>query len=187
MLDGRNITLLYSGPLWQEGISEIAGTLKNRLEFDGMTLHASQEIYSVFIEQMNNMLMYSAEKTEFKIIDRDNRESPKGTLIVGERGSGGARNAKSYFIQTGNFMENKNVEYLKNKIEHLNTLDKNELHLLFKEQMKKINSGANSKGSGLGFIEIARRISSKMEYSFIPYKDDLTFFILYVTIGDEYE
>ena len=183
MLNDRNITLLYSGPLWSQGISEIAGTLKNRLEFDGMTLYASQEIYSVFIEQMNNMLMYSAEKTRFKIADGKNNESPKGTFIVGSTGEG----EKNYFIQTGNFMESKNVEYLKNKIDHINTLDKNDLHKYFKEQMKLKDSNLQSKGCGLGFIEIARRTSSKMEYSFIPYKGDIVFFILYVTIGGGYE
>lgn len=181
MLDDRKITLFYSGPLWPQGISEIAGTLKNRLEFDGMTLHNSQEMYSVFIEQMNNMLMYSSEKTKFKITDGENNKPPKGTLIIGTLGEG----EKTYFIQTGNFMESRNVEYIKNKIDYINSLEKNDLHRYFKEQMKLKDSNLQSKGSGLGFIEIARRISSKLEYSFMPYKDGLTFFILYVTIGSD--
>jgi len=175
MLNDKKITLIYSGPLWAEGIGGLAGTLKRRFEFDKLPLEASQEVFSVFVEQMNNMLMYSAEKKQFETAE-EITESPKGTFILGKEG-------KTYFIQTGNVMKDENVEFIKNKIDYLNTLDKNELRKYYKEQYKLTNDNPESKGAGLGFIEIARRISSKIEYSFVPYETGLTFFSLYVTIG----
>ena len=175
MLNDKNIILIYSGPLWAEGIGGLAGTLKKRFEFDKLPLETSQEVFSVFVEQMNNMLMYSAEKKQFETAE-EIIESPKGTFILGKEG-------KTYFIQTGNVMRNEDVESVKNKIDYLNTLDKKELRNYFKEQAKLSNP--ESKGAGLGFIEISRRISSKIEYSFEPYEEGLTFFSLYVTIGGE--
>jgi hypothetical protein len=178
MLKANSILLVYSGPLWSEGIAGLAGALKKRLEFDELPLETSQEVFSVFVEQMNNMLMYSAEKEFFELEEEAHVEAPKGTFILGKRG-------KTYFIQTGNAIKNENVEKIKNKIDHLNTLDKKELRAYYREQTRRENSELDSKGAGLGFIEIARRISSKIEYSFTPYDGDFSFFTLYVTIGGQ--
>jgi len=177
ILNDKKITLIYSGPLWSEGIGGLAGTLKRRFEFDKLPLETSQEVFSVFVEQMNNMLMYSAEKEQFEA-QAEKNESPKGTFILGKVG-------KTYFIQTGNVMKTENVELIKNRIDYLNTLNKNELRQYYKEQSRLSDNNLESKGSGLGFIEIARRISSKIEYSFVQYDEGLTFFSLYVTIGGE--
>jgi len=140
----------------------------------------SQEVFSVFVEQMYNMLTYSAEKERFNTSGDDFTESPKGTFILGKNGN-------TYFIQTGNVIKNESVEPIKNRIDYLNTLDKKMLRKYYKEQTRLKNDSPGSKGAGLGFIEIARRISSKIEYSFAPYGDELTFFTLYVTIGGEAE
>ena len=170
MLSAGNITLVYSGPLWSEGIGGIAGALKKRLEFDDLPLETSQKVFSVFVEQMNNMLMYSASSME--------GEPAKGTFVLGKKG-------KTYYIQTGNVMKNKSVELVKSKLDHLNALDRSELRKYYKEQTRLENDNPESKGAGLGFIEIVRRISSKIGYSFTPYDEGRTFFSMYVTIGEE--
>jgi len=177
MLNDKKITLVYSGPLWAEGIGGLAGTLKRRFEFDKLPLETSQEVFSVFVEQMNNMLMYSVEKNQFETSE-EIIESPKGTFILG-------KDAKTYFIQTGNVMKNESVELVKKRIDHLNTLSKKELREFYKKQIRISDDNPESRGAGLGFIEIARRISSKIEYSFTPYDEGLTFFSLFVTIGGE--
>jgi len=172
----NQITLIYSGPLWAEGIGGVAGTLKKRLEFDELPLETSQEVFSVFVEQMNNMLMYSTEKEQFESPGDLHSETPKGTFILGTKGKG-------YFIQTGNMMKNENVELVKKRIDYLNTLDKQELREYYKKQVRLEPSNPDSKGAGLGLIEIARRISTKIEYSFTPCDEGFTFFTMYVTIG----
>ena len=176
MLRENMITLVYSGPLWAEVIGGVAGTLKKRFEFDELPLETSQEVFSVFVEQMNNMLMYSTENTQFGKPDELHSEVPKGTFIMGTRG-------KEYFIQTGNMMRNEFVDAVKNKIDYLNTLDKTELRKYYNEQMRGEPENPESKGAGLGLIEISRRISSKIEYEFTPFDEDYTFFTMYVTIG----
>ncbi len=180
MIVDNNVNIIYSGPIWAEGIEGIGGTLRKRLEFDELPLSASQSVFSVFVEQMNNMLMYSAEKEMFETkkgsAESERREVSKGLFILGSRD-------KKYFVQSGNVIRESMVEFIRSRIDHLNSLDKVELRKFYKEQMKSENLNPESRGAGLGMIEIARRASSKIEYSFVPYSAGQTFFSMYVTIG----
>lgn len=176
MIKQENINIIYSGPIWSNGIEGIAATLKRRLEFDDLPLSASQAIFSVFIEQMTNMLMYSAEKEIFSNAKNEELEISKGVFMLGEQN-------KTYFIQSGNMVQKENAELLKNKIDYLNTLDKAALRKYYKEQLKSENANPESRGAGLGLIEIARRATSKIEYTFTPLENDMLFFTIFVTIA----
>jgi hypothetical protein len=175
MLADNNISIIYSGPLWAEGIDGMAEFLQRRLDMDDMPLNASQAVFSVFVEQMNNMLMYSAEKEKQEHHEIGIRETSRGVFVLGSYD-------KSYYIQTGNVIKDSSVEILKKRIDFLNTLDKKELRNLYKEQIRSENDNPESKGAGIGLTEIARRASSKIEYEFVPYGDGLSYFTMYVTI-----
>ncbi len=176
MMRRHNIDIIYSGPLWSDGIEVLVGTLKKRMAFDELPLSASQAVFSVFVEQMNNMLMYSAEKQTYNVLGDKPKEAPRGVFILGV-------NQKDYFIQSGNAIKNEDIENIKARIDHLNVLDKQELRQYYRSQMKADNSSPNSKGAGIGLIEIARRASSPIEYSFVPFGDGLSFFTMFITIG----
>ena len=62
MLEDNNIRVIYSGPIWANGIDGMAEMLLKRLEFDDIPLPASQSVFAIFVEQINNMMLYSAEK-----------------------------------------------------------------------------------------------------------------------------
>jgi len=175
LLAEHNISMIYSGPLWAEGIDGMAEFLQKRLDMDDMPLSASQAVFSVFVEQMNNMLMYSADKEKREHAETKPAETSNGIFVMGSHD-------KSYYVQTGNVIRNSSVGLLKERIDYLNTLDKKELRQLYKEQMKAENVNPESRGAGLGLTEIARRATSKIEYEFIPYGEGLSYFTMYVTV-----
>ena len=175
LLADHNISIIYSGPLWAEGIDGMAEFLQKRLDMDEMPLNASQAVFSVFVEQMNNMLMYSAEKEKQERLEKGTAETSIGIFVLGTHD-------KSYYVQTGNVIKNSSVGLLKERIDFLNTLDKKELRQFYKEQMKAGNDNPESKGAGLGLTEIARRATSKIEYEFTPYGEGLSYFTMYVTV-----
>jgi hypothetical protein len=175
LLAEHNIGIIYSGPLWAEGIDGMAEFLQKRLDMDDMSLSASQAVFSVFVEQMNNMLMYSAEKEKREHPETGSVEMASGILVLGSQD-------KSYYVQTGNVIKNSSIGLLKDRIDFLNTLDKKGLRELYKEQIKTGNDNPESKGAGLGLTEIARRATSKIEYEFIPYGEGLSYFTMYVTV-----
>jgi hypothetical protein len=170
MFEADGINTVYSGPLWAEGIAGLAEALQTRLEHEELPPALSQSIFSVFVEQMNNMLMYSAEKC--------NKQISKGTFVLGACGRG-------YFIQTGNVIENTQAASLREKLDYLNNLDEAGLKKHYKTKLRSAREvTAESRGGGLGLIEIARRASSKIEYSIEPHGEGLSFFEMYVTIGE---
>jgi hypothetical protein len=176
MLHNSNINIIYSGPIWSDGIEGIGGTLRKCFEFDDLPLSAAQSVFSVFVEQMNNILMYSTDK-DFSAAEGDKAcGASKGVFILGSKD-------RSYFLQSGNVMKNENVELIRSRLEFLNSLDKAALRKYYKEQMRSADDNSESRGGGLGLIEIARRASSKIEYSFTPLGEGLTFFSMFVTIS----
>jgi len=175
MLEDNHIYIIYSGPMWAEKLEGLAEMLQSRLNLDDLSLNAAQSVFSVFIEQMNNMIMYSAEKECFDRVDDKRLEISKGIFIFG-------KHKNTYFIQSGNVMKSGSVEMLKSRIDYLNTLDKKELQQYYKQQMRMEDDNPESKGAGLGLIEIAKRATSKIDYDFIPRSNDLSYFTMYVTI-----
>jgi len=175
MLIENNISVIYSGPLWADGIDGMAEFLQKRLDMDEMPLTASQSVFSVFVEQLNNMLMYSTEKELHEHMEKACAQTAKGIFLMGKHDN-------SYFLQTGNYMKDSSVELLRSRIDHLNTLDKQQLKQFFREQRKVEDDNPESKGGGIGLIEVARRASSKIDYKFIPCGEGITYFTMYVTI-----
>jgi len=171
-----NISISYSGPMWDDGIKGIAEMVKTSLSSDDLSSKASKVIFSVFVEQVTNMLMYSAEKVQYG--SPPNEEVSTGMLVLGHKGN-------TYFIQTGNAIKNESIEFIKNRIDHLNSLDKKELRQYHKEMMRGEDDNPESKGAGLGLIEIARRATAPIEYTFEPLDDNLSYFSMYVEIAQE--
>lgn len=176
MVKEKGLKIIYSGPIWANGVEGLGQTLRKRLEFDALPLSAAQAVFSVFIEQMNNMLMYSAEQENFQHQNGSELDVASGVFVLGSKG-------KQYFLQSGNMMNAEEVPAMQARIDYLNTLDKIELRKYYKEQLKQDNPNTKSKGAGLGLIEIARRASSKIEYSFQPVGEGQTFFTMFLSIG----
>jgi len=171
---------MYSGPMWDDGIKGITGMVKVQLEGDDLTSSAAKSIFSVFVEQVTNMLMYSAEKEYFTQNDKGPVDVSTGMLVLGEKN-------KTYFIQTGNAIKNENAKLIKERIDHLNTLDKKEVRQFYREKIRGEDNNPDSKGAGLGLIEIAKRATSPIAYSIEPVNDELSYFIMYVEITQEGE
>lgn len=177
MMRDNNINIVYNGPIWAEGVEGIGETLRRRFVFDELPLSISQAVFSVFIEQMQNILNYSADGAVFSSQSNGKEcRVASGIFILGVQD-------KQYFIQCANKMKDEQIDAIRERIDYLNTLNKPELRKYYKEQLKAENQNPESRGAGLGLIEIARRASSKLEYDFVPMEEGYSFFTLYVAVG----
>ena len=69
------------------------------------------------------------------------------------------------------------LEELTEMLDHINSLDKDGLKELYKNQMKEGRLSEKG-GAGLGFIDIARKTGNKLEFHFLPIDEGSSFFLL---------
>ncbi len=86
-----------------------------------------------------------------------------------------------YIISTGNYIENTESEIIVKKLNLLNGLDKDALKTLYLNKIR--NSEIDSEGNaGIGFIEIARDSSDKIEYNISVINEKYSFLTVSVKI-----
>jgi len=177
-----NIKVIYNGPMWEDGVKGLAEMVRTHLVHDQLTGNVAKAIFSVFVEQVTNILMYSEEKKKFtQPPDFEPVDVSIGTVIMGNK----MDKRETFFVQTKNAVKDENIAFIKERIDHLNTLDKHELRQFYKEKVREDNEIPDSKGAGLGLIEIARRATAPIGYTFEPISNGLSFFTMYVEITQE--
>lgn len=169
----KNIVFYYCGPVAHASIEGVAQTLRKNLEYEEAGNITSQSVFSVFVEQMQNILNYSAER--LASTEMQDNEMRVGVVVIGHE-------QKSYFILCGNKVYNKDIPGLTQKLESVRHLNKEELKALYKER-RRMEPDPESKGAGLGLIEMARKGTEPLEYSFLPIDQDFSFFTIKVVVG----
>jgi hypothetical protein len=174
-LKSKRIMFCYSGPIAHAGIEGIAQTLRMNLDYEGAGSTEKNAVFSIFIEQIQNILNYSAERPDKMRADSENDLS-FGSVVIGKEEDG------SFFIYCGNRVYNKDIPQLSSKIDELKDLSKDELKALYKER-RKMDPPPGSKGAGLGLVEIARKAGKPIEYTFENVSEEFSFFAIKVVVG----
>ena len=78
-------------------------------------------------------------------------------------------------------MNSSKIKFLKEKIDKINSLNKDELKDMYKFILNHQKLSAKG-GGGLGLVDIARKTGSKLVYSFFNYNDNYYFFNLEIKI-----
>jgi len=86
-----------------------------------------------------------------------------------------------YRVSTGNFINSRRIKFLKEKIDKINSLTKDELKDMYKFILNHQKLSAKG-GGGLGLVDIARKSGNKLEYEFHNYNDDYYFFNLTISV-----
>ncbi len=172
LIEKEGILFCYSGPFSQGVIQEMAETIKHRLEFiEEDKTSIGDRIFAVFIEQVQNIKRYSAELQAKKNSDFETRT---GIVVIGQE-------KERYYSISGNLIENDKVPGLKEKIDIVLSMNKEELKKYYKEKLKSEPDLA-SKGAGIGIIDMARKSEGPISYHFKKVNENSTFFSLKVLI-----
>jgi hypothetical protein len=169
-LNGRGIFFCFSGPVSQDLLVEIGATLKLKMELEEAHNSIALRVFSMVVEQAQNIIHYSAEKCPKEILagSEKQEELSIGIIAVGYEG-------EHYFVLCGNRIYNEQVERLNERLSRLEKMDKEELKKFYKEQRKK-GPDDKSKGAGLGFIDMAKKASQPIEFAFRKIDEKFSFF-----------
>jgi hypothetical protein len=170
-INQQGIFFCFGGPMSQELMVGIGETLRNKMKLDEANSSTIVKVFSMFVEQSQNIIHYSAEKTP---PDEDKSELSSGIIGVGY-------DAGHYYVLCGNMVKKKAIAPLCEQLTKLQSMSKDELKRYYKEERRK-KSRPDSKGAGLGFIELARKSIKPIEFDVKQIDDQFSFFSLKTVI-----
>lgn len=172
-MERKNIMLSFKGDLTSELLNSILSVVEEKLTHFDENSVTRKKVFNVLVELLQNLYHHKGQSPLFQ----DSVAAAEAAVMVMI-----AKNATGYSIITGNFINNQNVEGLKTRLEEINKMSKADLKELYKSVL---NNGMMSEkgGGGLGMIDIARKAGDKLDFGFIPFDDNNSFFSLNVKVA----
>lgn len=165
------VIISFTGAFSQGIIEEVGDALKVYLNEKKNTKGKVYKVFSVFIEQTQNVKNYvkkiESEKIKDKILT-------SGVIIIGETD-------EKYFISSGNLIREEDIGELKKLLEKIRNLSKKEINKLYRKRLRT-EMRTEEGGAGMGLIEMARKSSQKIDYQFIEKEDGYKYFTLTVYV-----
>ena len=164
----HGVIFAYTGYVNEQVLSGVGEAVKQKLVMEETDRKTMRSVFAVFVEQMQNIIRYSAEKIG---PDDDINDLRYGVLTIGQEEGVG------YTVHAGNLIDKEDIQRLRVRLEDLQRMSHDDLRAAYKAQLK---SGPDtfSKGAGIGFIEIARRASEPLDFDFSDVDDRHAFFAL---------
>ncbi len=171
---GGDVLLAYKGSITTDLINNVLDTVESKLQDFHEVSKVKKKVYNVLVESLQNLFHHIDDlPDEYK----DQFESRFGILVV-------SKDKNRYRISTGNFIRNDKIAYLREKIETINASSKEGLKDMYKHILNHQKLSEKG-GGGLGLVDIARKTGNKLQYSFIPFNEEYSFFNLDVFIDEE--
>ena len=129
----EGVMICFNGAFVHSIIEEIGSALRRYLEEAETKKGAAMDVFSVYIEQAQNVRNYLARKS-FADASHNN-----AIIVIGRRG-------ERYVVSSGNIIERTDVTDLSARLDALTRLDAEGLRRLFKEQLRAPARPAGGRG-----------------------------------------
>lgn len=159
-----NAILAFSGVISQDAIVGLGDVLRSELHL-AHSLSIVNKIFAIYIEMAQNILHYSNEQ-----VDCNGKYFGKGTILVFNTSEG-------YELVSVNLISEKQHRYLEKKCNLINSLNKDDIKEFYLKRRRKI-AETESKGAGLGFIDIVRRSGNPVVFDFESAGEEHYYFYL---------
>ena len=170
-LNGGDVLMAYKGDISSELISNVLEVVESRMDDYSEESKIRKKVYNVLVESLQNLYHHIDELPPEMHKEFDKKF---GILVV-------SKVDDKYKISTGNFVTNSSVDILKNKIDKINSMSKEELKDMYKFILNHQRLSEKG-GGGLGLVDIARKTGNRLDYRFEKYNDTYHFFNLDVYI-----
>lgn len=168
ILEQKGIIFSFSGYVSEGILFALGDALKQKMALEEADLNTTRRVFSIFVEQVQNVIRYSADKMTGDIGKPVKLSS--GIIAVG-------RESGKFFVVCANVVKLADMERLKERLEHIRSLDREGIKAFYKEKLRE-DPEPESTGASIGLIEIARRSSAPIDFNFINVSDSNAFFCL---------
>jgi hypothetical protein len=168
MMD-NHIILSFKGEINSDLITMVLQIMESKLDAVQEKGTVKKRIFNILVECMQNLYHHA----EAEDLEDTSRRSAMLELFFDDQ---------YYYITSGNYIKNEDVKALKERIERVNSLDKEDLRAYYREILDN-NKISNKGGADLGMIDMAKKSGQKLDYEFTEVNDKVSFFGLKVKIA----
>jgi len=170
-MNGGDVLMAFKGSISSELISNVLEVVESKMDEFSESSKIRKKVYNVLVESLQN-LYHHIEVLPDKM--QKMFDDKFGILVV-------SRQDDKYKISTGNFIGQEKVDVLRNKIDKINSMSREELKDMYKFILNHQRLSEKG-GGGLGLVDIARKTGNQLDYTFEKFDDTYYFFNLDVFI-----
>ncbi len=174
-LNDGDVLLAYKGSITSDLISNVLELVESKMDDLSETSKIRKKVYNVLVESLQNLYHHVDDLPDN--VQGELELEPKFAVLVVKR-----IQENVYKITTGNFVTAPKVKILKDKIDKINSLSKDELKDMYKFILNHQKLSAKG-GGGLGLVDIARKTGNDLEYKFENLNNDFYFFNLDILVS----
>jgi len=161
--------LSFKGEITSDIVTMVLQIMESKLDAAQEKGTVKKKIFNILVECMQNLYHHAEPENEQ---ERSIRSAMLELFFDNE----------FYYITTGNFIKSAEVPRLKDRIERVNAMEKDDLRKYYREILDN-NIISNKGGADLGMIDMARKSGQKLEFEFNEVNEILSFFSLKVKIA----
>jgi len=163
----NRVSLVYEGEITHQITKAFTSLTESNMALEDESNTVQKKVFHVMVECLQNISKHADQV----ITTSENPNSVgRGIFLV-------AKEDDAYTVTTGNVVINDKVQPLTEMLGNINSLDKEGLKALYKQQIREGRLSEKG-GAGLGFIDIARKTGQKLDFNFLEVDGDHSFFIL---------
>lgn len=159
VLNKYQLSYAYNGNFTDDLTGRILSLAENNMEAESESSKTRKKVYFIMVESLQNITRHQGSPDQ-RLLD--------GFFSIHKFENG-------YLVTSGNIVENKHIDNLKQKLEKVNSMDQDRLKEYSQEVLK--SGGFSEKGgAGLGLIEMVRKSGNKLEFDFKKLDDTYSYF-----------
>lgn len=168
MLDEQNIILNFNGSFDQENFINLLSIVSGQMRGEA---GLKEKVYYVMVEMLQNIVYYADRFIEDM---KNTTNNSPGIFFL-------KQNENSYHLTAGNYIINEKVEMLREKIEHVNKLNQDEIFKYYQETLEVYKKDPPLKPD-LSIIEMRLKSENKLFFNFHKVNETLSFFTIQTVV-----
>ncbi|WP_019906168.1 SiaB family protein kinase [Methylobacterium sp. 77] len=153
----NGIILSFGGDFSENVLFSLGEVLKLRMIQGETDATIAKRVFSIFVEQAQNIIRYSADKLPQAAATSGGMISA-GMIVVGVE-------KERFFVVCGNEVSKTETAVLRERLDLITSMSSEELKRFYREKLRQ-PPDEGSLGGSIGLIEIARRSSAPVEFDF---------------------
>ena len=160
--------LVYCGEFSQELNKTLLAFTERKFKAENLEDNTRRKIFNIMVELLQNI-------SKNKIENLEGTPEVSAVFMIGTSDD-------DYLLVTSNMIRNDKIPPLKDRLDQVNSLDREGLKNLYKDERLNATFSETS-GAGIGIIDIARKSENKLMYSFEKINDRFSVYSLLIRVS----